>query len=238
MAYQPKPELPDIAFAGGNVLEQGKLLRFTVKDAGALHIASGRIAASDPLVTPDPPAFTRPVPVGTFPVRLAIAQMEGGDERIAYAKVLFSDQAPVRWEMALIGEHDLDEMEADGYFGYGVDAGTGCFMDVEAGKLLDQRMDEEDDYFETIIEGMDATYQHTRSWLDFRPSTDSPLNIVCFSSGWGDGSYPSFFGVDADGKVAALLTDFFVIGAEEEPEEAQPTAPTPAPTRKKWWQFW
>src|SRR4029078_4230104 len=38
-----------------------------------------------------------------------------------------------------------------------------------------------------------------------------PANIVMFTSGWGDGFYASWFGYDAQGRVAALVTDFAVV---------------------------
>jgi hypothetical protein len=36
-------------------------------------------------------------------------------------------------------------------------------------------------------------------------------NVVCFSSGWGDGHYPSFFGLASDGRPHVLLTDFLLL---------------------------
>ncbi|NOT69817.1 MAG: DUF4241 domain-containing protein [Hyphomicrobium sp.] len=37
------------------------------------------------------------------------------------------------------------------------------------------------------------------------------VNVAMFHSGWGDGFYASYFGYDADGNVAALVTDFATI---------------------------
>ena len=68
----------------------------------------------------------------------------------------------------------------------------------------------------------------TWSWLDWRPSKGCEENIICFSSGWGDGSYASYFGFDADGRPSALVTDFAVLFGKEAPP--RPKAP--------WWQFW
>ena len=113
--------------------------------------------------------------------------------------------------MALTEGQDPAALEHDGYFGYGVDAGTGCFMDPVAGQLLAARMDREDEYFNAILDEMQRTYRHTRSWLDWRPSPEHAANIICFSSGWGDGLYPSFFGFSSEGQVCSLLTDFFIL---------------------------
>ncbi|WP_432774035.1 DUF4241 domain-containing protein [Brevibacillus gelatini] len=39
-----------------------------------------------------------------------------------------------------------------------------------------------------------------------------------FSSGWGDGSYASYIGYDADGQIVRLLTDFYLVDWMETPE--------------------
>lgn len=191
-------------------LEQTDKTGMSIRDIGLLEVTTGQVVACDPMVMPDRNAFTQTVPNGRHPVSIAIARNRGGDERIAYTRLRFSDAAPVRWEMALLEGQDSATLRGDEFFGYGVDAGTGCFMDRRAGQLLEARMQAEDDYYETIMEEMDKTYAHTRSWADLRPDPSAPENVICFSSGWGDGSYPSFFGFDAEGKVAMLVTDFLV----------------------------
>lgn len=227
MAHALDVKALEIAFAGGELADHGKLIRFIVADAGLLNISSGEVAASDPLVSPDAPAFTQKVPGGSHHVTLAIAQLAGGDERIAFARLSFDSSPPVRWEMAVTSDQDGHSLEKDEYFGYGVDSGTGCFMDPKAGSLLNQRMSDDDSYADTIIEGMDSTYKDTRSWLCVQPSASREENVVCFSTGWGDGSYPSFFGFSAANELVALVTDFFVLAGEgdEEIEDERADAP-------------
>ncbi|WP_225764994.1 DUF4241 domain-containing protein [Inquilinus sp. Marseille-Q2685] len=36
-------------------------------------------------------------------------------------------------------------------------------------------------------------------------------NVAMFSSGWRDGFYASYFGLDETGRVVALVTDFGVV---------------------------
>ena len=98
---------------------------------------------------------------------------------------------------------------------WSVDAGTGCFMDPVAGQLLAARMDREDEYFNVILDELQRTYRHTRSWLDWRPSPEHDVNIICFSSGWGDGHYPSFFGFSSEGELCSVLTDFLILSETE-----------------------
>ena len=47
-------------------------------------------------------------------------------------------------------------------------------------------------------------------WLNYH-IPDSEHNIAMFHSGYGDGLYPSYWGIDKDGNVVSLVIDFFVL---------------------------
>ena len=227
MAYAIDERHVAIAFAGGEVIDRGKPVKFIVQELGPLVVRSGAIAASDPSVELEPAPFAQPVPNGEHPVTLAIARFANDDERVAFARTKFSDATPATWKMALLPNQNSAKLAADHYFGYGVDSGTGCFMDPAAGKLFRSRAEADGEYVNGLVDEMDKTYRHTRSWLSFRPSAANDLNVVCFSSGFGDGAYASVFGFDAEGRVSQLVTDFGVLFGEEA-----------APRKKAWWQFW
>jgi uncharacterized protein DUF4241 len=214
MAHVPNQRHIDIAFSSGRLLQDGKPVEFQCLEIGQLLVTSGALAATDPFVFPSPAPFTQPIPAERYPVSVAIACF-GTDERVAFARVALSNLPAVSWTMALIEGQDPTTLEHDGFFGYGVDAGTGCFMDPVAGRLLADRMDQDDEYCDVIIGEMEKTYRPTRSWHDWRPSPGRDENIICFSSGWGDGIYPSFFGFSGEGHPCALVTDFFVLSDEE-----------------------
>ena len=185
------------------------------RPVGSLLLPTAQLVACDPLVIPEMEPFSFPMPQGQFPVILSIAQM-AEDQRVAFATIRFNQTAPVVWDMLTIEGQDDSKLKEDEFFGYPVDSGTGCFMDREAGRILDGRMREQSDYYETLIAEMEKTYQHTWSWLniDF-----DDVNLVAFSSGYGDGAYPTYLGYSPDGEVAAVVTDFAVI--EQEPNEDQ-----------------
>ena len=181
------------------------------------HIAdlvapSGSIVACDPLVVPEQDPFTTQIPPGRYPVILSVVHFHNNDdERVACAMLRLSEQTPMTWEMATRPGQEVSALEEGYIFGYGVDSGIGCFMDAATARALIKKMDEQYDYFETIIAELEKTYVHTWSWANITLDPVTGANLVCFSSGLGDGRYASYFGYDGEGTIACLVTDFAVL---------------------------
>lgn len=191
---------------------------------GTLHVSSGKIVACDPLADPRTEGFERSVPLGDFPVHLVFA-----DDRPALAFIRFSEKDPVQWVMATTPGQDLSQLQPGYLYGYPVDAGMGCFMDEAAARLYMKReQDLNDEWKAAGKEGSPNLYDDLidpamqendeMDFLDFQPYADQPHNVFFFTSGWGDGFYASYWGLDEDGNVAVLLTDFEIISDEDEEE--------------------
>jgi hypothetical protein len=193
-------------------------IRLTHRQIGELWLPSGELVASDPFVNPEAQPFKVRLPRGAFAVLLSIAEI-AADQRVAYAIVRFKQTPPVAWEMLTAGNQDVSTLKAGEIFGYGVDSGTGCFIDRSAARALDKVMREQENFFEIMIAEMEKTYRHTWSWLDMKFGDG---NLIAFSSGYGDGFYASYAGRDTDGEVSAVVTDFAVVPEENSavvPEE-------------------
>ena len=208
---------------------------FRTLDLGKLIVSSGKISACDPFVFLDhTKPFLTAVPNGEHLVRLAIVSGSMSDGRIAFARVDFSPAPAVSWKMALVEGQDASMLKKGEIFGYGVDAGTGSFYDPEAGKAANRMLNNKPDGWEDWQRDGEANGKNA----DLKPNfflmqPSGPGNIAMFASGWGDGFYPSWFGYDADGKVAALVTDFLVINLNDDNTgegSSSPASPTPAPT--------
>jgi len=108
---------------------------------------------------------------------------------------------------------DLSTLGSTQLFGYGVDAGTGSFMDATVARQLEALFDADrfQAHYDALLAAMDPTYRPTRSWADYLVNPALGQNLVCFSSGWGDGLYPSFVGRDSSGEVTGVITDFFAL---------------------------
>ena len=199
-----------------------------VLDIGAVHFPSGTIFACDPLVElEDTPPFIQTIPAGTYPVKICVVPSEKYGDRYACVKVEVSREKPVRYELGMTGKEDLDEeLDEDGYFGFGVDAGMGCVADIQTQAAFKtywaKRLEEDPDidpyndlFCDLLEENAKACPKYQLShgdWLNWTvPDTD--CNLPIFASGWGDGYYPVYFGYDAKGEVCAVYVRFIDIEA-------------------------
>ncbi|MBB2672700.1 UNVERIFIED_ORG: hypothetical protein GGE44_002255 [Rhizobium esperanzae] len=179
---------------------------------GNVELTSGCIVAADPLAQPDRPALARTVAPGEYPVTLY--QAFG---RIAAASMRFAEGGPDRWELAVLPGQDPATLKDDEIFGYPVDAGVGCYMDAQTLALIDERQAQ----VQAQKPGADINYYNDVLAADLdanksiyalhRPVAGKKGNVAVFWSGWGDGFYPVFWGLDRDGRALVLLTDFGVI---------------------------
>lgn len=175
---------------------------------GNIHITDGKIIACDPLVDPSYPAFKLMFPIGLFSTELAIAMFDDGDERVGFARIKFSSATPIKWTMATLEGQDLSEISGDSFYGYPVDSGTGGFLNSLGSAELRKFLDPNSGNYMSLIEELNKTYKHTRSWLLWQRDE---ANALLFSSGLGDGRYPTYIGYDNDNKICRLTTDFLML---------------------------
>ena len=104
-----------------------------VLDIGTVHFPTGQIFACDPLVElEDTLPFLQTIPAGTYPVKICVVPSEQYGDRYACVKVEVSQEKPVRYELGMTGNEELDAaLGDDDYFGFGVDAGMGCIADIQ-----------------------------------------------------------------------------------------------------------
>src|SRR5262249_26871964 len=133
------------------------------RNLGDLITPTGKIVACDPFVFPETAAFNVQLNPGRYPVVLSVAHFGDTDQRVAYASIRIRDGQPHHWELAVLPNQDVNALEPDHIFCYGVDAGTGCFMDLKASQALIERMNDDEDYFQALIAELEKTYVHTWS---------------------------------------------------------------------------
>lgn len=191
----------------------GDPVRLTVAPVGTLDLPSGRLVAADASLFDGVP-FSTILPPGTYEVSVLRADIgPGSDERVAAALLRVGDGEPDRWVAGLLPGQDPTELGPDEWFGYPVDSGTAAFASAEAAERVNADPASVERYGETLLAAMSPS---DTEWLDAvaidvddRAGTD----VVAIAAGWGDGVYPTWFGLGADGAPLVVLTEFGVLDA-------------------------
>jgi hypothetical protein len=184
-------------------------------EIGDLVLPSGEVVACDPSRLrweSDAIPFARTAPPGKYPVilSLVVADEDGAvGPRVACAMVRFTAAKPVAWEMAVRPGQDASALPVGKFFGYGVDAGMGCFIDKDTLKALPEEGAEES-YYERVCGEMHKNGEH-RGWANIVVDPETGGNLTVFSSGHGDGDYASYWGLGAAGELCCLITDFAIL---------------------------
>lgn len=179
---------------------------------GNVVLTSGQVVVADPLTQPGRKPFLVTVPPGQYPVTLF--QAEG---RIAAAMMRFADGEPDHWQLAVVEGQDLKALKPGEIFGYGVDTGLGCFMDKDTAALIEKRDAKTQlekgaayiSYYDDVLS--DELGVNSDDYALHQPVADKPGNAAIFSTGWGDGFYPVYWGLNKDGVPIVILTEFQVI---------------------------
>jgi len=204
----------DAAFAPDTIFQCPTRGRIRVRqvEIGNLVLSSGKVVACDPsnlAWESDTIPFVRTAPPGKHPVILsfmATGQGDAVDQRVACAMVRFTTAKPAAWEMAVRPGQEFSALPVGKFFGYGVDAGMGCFIDKDSLQALSKE-DNEDFCQQRIIDEMDKDGEY-RHWANIIVDPQTGANLIVFSSGYGDGFYPSYWGLEAAGEPCCLVTDF------------------------------
>lgn len=177
---------------------------------GKVALPTGQIIAADPLTSiHERSPFNRTVKPGNYSVTACIAKTEKSGDRYAVVKLEFNNTRPTKWELAVENDNVVvDLKEEDAYVGFSVDAGLGCFCDLQTQNFYNEFVDEfyknnpSGNIYDDIIaaefkkNSIDKNNpKDLGSWLNFQLPNKPDLNIVMFDSGYGDGLYPCYWGL-------------------------------------------
>lgn len=190
-------------------------------EVGNIHISSGFIVASDPLISPDHSAFTQEFPKGDFPVLL---HKERESNCIAYAEIVFDkSQIAENWSLALCDNQNLKDLKDEEIYGYLVESGMGSLMDKDSQTALNQLEQElfhkkGADFMGIYEEFFHSHFFDENGAVDqfalLKPYDNRSENLVAFETGYGEGFYASYIGYSKDNQVVKLITEFIEIGTD------------------------
>jgi len=197
------PVVFEAAFYNDTKITQGDIsYNFYKLDIDKIKIESGKIIACDPIVMHDVLPFTQIFPTGDFSVHLAMAKTNN-DERVAFARLVFSDKNIFKWEFALQKGQEPIPLKDTSFYCYGVDAGTGIFIDSISNSVFNKK-----DH--SVWENVFITKAEKNGYKGYIHDFEG-FNLATFSTGYGDGCYATYIGFDKQGNVCQLLTDFGLV---------------------------
>ncbi|KXH85511.1 DUF4241 domain-containing protein [Chryseobacterium kwangjuense] len=197
-----------------NFVESPLLESFEV---GKLYLSSGKLVACDPLITNDMLPFSTEFPKGNFSVLL---HKERESNCVAYAEVIFSNNAVTDWKMAVTEGQDVKDLAEEEVFGYPVESGMGCLMDVDTQNSLNElekRLyhSKGADFMGIYEEFFHDYFFDEKGAIDqyafLKPADNHPGTIFAFETGYGEGFYASYIAYDKDHTPVKIITEFIEI---------------------------
>ena len=202
---------------------------------GDLNLPTGKIIIADPFFSMEQRPFTRTVEPDKYPVFIYMAEIDELHHRIAYAKIKFRPEEATRWVLAItddLTDEELNDLGEDEFYGFPVESGLACFLDEETNREFTARMDAmldknpESNYYDDVLaeefmkySGKNNFSRELGDWNDHHPNADSDNNVIMFSSGWGDGYYPAYWGLNENGDTIELVIDFLINEFGEEGDD-------------------
>jgi tetratricopeptide (TPR) repeat protein len=202
------------------MLETKKLFGFALSytELEKIPVASGAVCVFDAYEHAGVKPFLQKFPAGDCtPYALSVQTSLG--ERIAFAGLKFSDKPAKVWKLALFDEHDVIKLaqESDSVVS-AVNSGIVCVGDFVAMREYDALVKSSiDDYH---VMDMAVSFDGNTAFV-YRIGGAPALGV--FSSGWGDGSYPAYIGLDENGSPVNIICDFNMI---EYPKPAEKPSKT------------
>lgn len=181
------------------------------RELGSLDFSGGELVIGDPYLMWDD---TRPIVQWLLPqaydVVTARAVVGLEHRRNAAAMLVGAPDAITSWDIARWSDQDPGSLGEEEMYGYGVDAGTGCFASAEAAPTMMRVLSEDagmlEDPLSQIFESGTSGGGGVRA-----PEEGADL-VAVFESGWGDGFYPTWLGRNSAGEIVLVLTDFMLTG--------------------------
>lgn len=186
-------------------------------EAGKIYLSSGKLVACDPLVTNDMKPFSTDFPKGDFSV---LVHKERENNCVAYVEIVFTDTEIADWKLATTEGQEVKELADGEVFGYPVESGMGCFMDVDTQNSLNQL--EQKLYHRKGVDfmGIYEEFFHEHffdengaidQYAFLKPSENHPGTIFAFETGYGEGFYASYIAYDKNHSPVKIITEFIEI---------------------------
>jgi hypothetical protein len=180
----------------------------TLHQLGRMVFPLGQLVVADPyLLGAHPRPIAQTLRDTPYDVVAADLEITLGHHRTAAGILVGGDGPVVSWEYARCAGA-RPGLRWDSYLGYGVDSGVGCFVGVPAAKRIGPVLEADDG---RLQDRLSRTLFGEEEPVGLVVEVVAGMPLAAFPSGWGDGCYPTWLGLDAAGEVVVVVTDFMVV---------------------------
>ncbi|MEV0118127.1 DUF4241 domain-containing protein [Streptomyces sp. NPDC050844] len=182
-----------------------------VRERGPLELPTGELVVRDPSwggASADAyKPYTVTVRPGSYRVEIAqaLSMSMSMSMYVVGVRLVISEQPAVSWELAVTRDQDARLLRDGQYYGFGVDAGIAALADASVVARLSAR------FVELFVRGPHAWGEGATEGGRVLADLATGANMVTFSSGMGDGSYPVWIGRDAEGEVTCFVADMQIL---------------------------
>ena len=177
-----------------------------LRELAPITVPSGAVCFFDAYDNSVKPPFMQKFNTSiAIPFYLSIVNMDGS-ERIAFAGLKFSEEVATEYRLALYSERDVIKLlgENETPVATQVESGFIAFGDLITRREFVAFCAEKKEHPLHEVAGFEG---NSACVFEFMPNQ----KIAVFSSGFGEGEYPSFIGYNAQGVPLTLIVDFDVI---------------------------
>lgn len=197
---------------------------------GKVKFTTNEILVRDPLVwlrKEEKPYFTK-VPTGEYDLETLVVELDDDDYRYVASRVKLKDKDSFVYHQALEGDENLEDVDSNSIFGFGVDAGLATIVDTDtrdaycqfeadwyrenpSGNIYDDFFAEE--FRKNYIKNPEFQ-REGGDWINFEiPNTKYSIPMI--QSGFGDGYYPVYFGYDEIGELCDIVIEYICVVDED-----------------------
>ncbi len=177
---------------------------------GTLKLKTGNIVATDPIFLYDDQPFNVKVKPSDYKVYAFVADFDKKEKKLALSKIEFTKETPIKWNLAVYEGESADRLKGDEFLGFDVENGICAYMDECVMEELDTLFEEEIEKYEELIHSSIKFSKKEFSFNNLNFGKEGG-NIILLSTGWKDGTFPSYVGYDKNNKPCCLVTDFMVL---------------------------
>lgn len=166
---------------------------------GILHLPTGVITVNDPLVLYEVTSYDKIIAPGNY--SLYVYEHFVCEHKVnAFLELRINDNHPISFEKAM----DIE-----------IESGTIGFMDASIEKKL---VDLSDDDAEKLWCHLNEMYEN-KHIIDY---SIEDINIIGIDSGYGNGYYSTYYGIDEYGEVSCIIADFQTVNVNDIDYTLQP----------------